>query len=93
MQKVIQTNFDHTHLNTNHTAPDMTKTFSKLQDKLASSAPHIVHRGRKTQHIIEDLSDKGLAMMEKAMCGEITANEEGVQEEKAEHQDVLVELL
>ncbi|KAG6371291.1 hypothetical protein JVT61DRAFT_9760 [Boletus reticuloceps] len=99
VQKMIQTNFDHAHLTAGHGAPSMTKTFSKLQEKLLLSSPHIVREGRKSQHVIEDLSDKGLAMLEKAVCAEMNERvnvpeESGIEEStRVEMEDVLVELL
>ncbi|KAG6370625.1 hypothetical protein JVT61DRAFT_11251 [Boletus reticuloceps] len=95
IQKIVQTNFEHTHLTSNHAAPNMAKTYSKLQEILQTSSPHIVHAGRKSQHVVDDLSDKGFAMMEKVPGGEGYRSENGVvgNEDKADLEDVLVELL
>ncbi|KAH0834264.1 hypothetical protein J3R83DRAFT_11620 [Lanmaoa asiatica] len=98
VQKIIQTNFNHVHLTTNHGAPNMAKTFSKLQEKLLLSSPHIVRAGRQSRYVVEDLSDKGLAMLEKAVCLEpnekVDAPEENETEEsRADMEDVIVELL
>ena len=92
IQKTIQANFDHTHLTSNHAAPDMAKTFLKLQERLHSSSPHAIRMGRKTQHVVAVLSDKGITMMEKVIRGE--ANEKDTSEEnRVELEDVLVEML
>ena len=95
IQKIIQTDFGHTHLTSNHGAPNMVKTFSKLQEILRTSSPHTVHMGRKSRHVIDDLSDKGLAMMEKVLSAEGNESENGLDrdEDKADLEDVLVELL
>ncbi|KAF8120000.1 hypothetical protein EV363DRAFT_1408618 [Boletus edulis] len=95
LQKIVETNFDLTHLTTNHAAPVMAKTFKVLQDKLLSSTPHIVRCGRKSRHIIDDLGDKGLALLEKGIQWEANEDTKGLEdsEDKAELEDVLADIV
>ncbi|KAG2053042.1 hypothetical protein BDR06DRAFT_851490, partial [Suillus hirtellus] len=58
-QTMIQKNFLHTHLTTNHVASNMTKTFKGLCIKMGVHSPHIVIPGRKSCHEIVDVLDKG----------------------------------
>ncbi|KAI5985174.1 hypothetical protein EDD15DRAFT_2125977, partial [Pisolithus albus] len=59
LQVSVQQNFGHTHLATNHTPPDMKKTFAKVQERLALNSPHEIIPGRKSHYQVEDLGDKG----------------------------------
>ncbi|KAI6002197.1 hypothetical protein F5J12DRAFT_688843, partial [Pisolithus orientalis] len=59
LQGLVQQNFSHTHLTTSHAAPDMRKTFTKIQEQLVLNSLHVVCLGRKTCHQVEDLYDKG----------------------------------
>ncbi|KAG1736672.1 uncharacterized protein EDB91DRAFT_1337407 [Suillus paluster] len=94
IQVMVQKNFLHAHLTTNHAAPNMTKTFEGLSIKMAAQSPHTVVLGRKTRCEIPDLIDKGRDMMEKAARGESTNefSEMDVREEGAEIEDILMEL-
>lgn len=96
IQTLIQKNFDHTHLTSNHGDPNMAKSFEALCTRLATSSPHSITPGRKTRHSITDLFDKGRGMMEKAEK-EGGGNEEAGEEEPGEGQagleDIVAELL
>ncbi|KAF9222851.1 hypothetical protein BS17DRAFT_796314 [Gyrodon lividus] len=59
IQGTIQKNFDHTHLTRRHGDPNLKKMFDKLLERLMLSSPHVVSVGRKSQHEIKDLNDKG----------------------------------
>ncbi|KAI6004189.1 hypothetical protein EDD15DRAFT_2126299, partial [Pisolithus albus] len=59
LQALVQQDFGHTHLTTNHTPPDMRKTFAKVQERLALNSPHKVSPGRNSHHQVDELSDKG----------------------------------
>ncbi|KAG1726520.1 uncharacterized protein EDB91DRAFT_1263675 [Suillus paluster] len=83
-QVMVQKNFLHAHLTTNHAAPNMTKTFEGLSIRMAVQSPHTVVLGRKTHCEIPDLIDKGRDMMEKAA--------RDVREKGAEIEDILMEL-
>ncbi|KIJ09813.1 hypothetical protein PAXINDRAFT_17114 [Paxillus involutus ATCC 200175] len=98
IQGMIQKNFDHSHLTTKHGDPNMKKTFDKLLEKFALNSPHVVSVGRKSQHEIMDLNDKGREMMERAETaqgeggeGRDEGGDEG--EDRALLEDVVVELL
>lgn len=68
------------------------QTFLKLQKRLHLISSHVIHMGRKSQHVGAVLSDKGIAMMEKVIQGE--ENEKDMSEEnRVELEDILVEML
>ncbi|KIO00028.1 hypothetical protein M404DRAFT_153560 [Pisolithus tinctorius Marx 270] len=99
LQGLVQQNFSHMHLTTSHAAPDMRKTFAKIQERLVLNSPHVVCLGRKTRHQVEDLYDKGREMMENAMRGEVLVENEGdagdifEEFEGSALDDIMVELL
>ncbi|KAI6022769.1 hypothetical protein BKA83DRAFT_4463787 [Pisolithus microcarpus] len=95
LQGLVQQTFAHTHLTTNHAAPNMQKTFAKLQGRLALNSPHTIIAGRKTQYQIDDLSEKGQCMMEKAAEQEemLVENEGETIEEGNGLEDIIGELL
>ncbi|KAG1906365.1 uncharacterized protein F5891DRAFT_1125670 [Suillus fuscotomentosus] len=92
-QTMIQKNFLHTHLTTNHAASNMTKTFEGLCIKMGVHSPHIVIPGRKSRHEIVDVLDKGRELMEKGARGETDQSEDMLAEGGVEMDDVLIELL
>ncbi|KAF9230375.1 hypothetical protein BU15DRAFT_57310 [Melanogaster broomeanus] len=69
IQGMVQQTFEHTHLTTNRSDPDMTKTFSKILERFVLNSPHVVRIGRKTRHEIADMNNKGCQMMAKAAPG------------------------
>ncbi|KAI6022226.1 hypothetical protein PISMIDRAFT_79654, partial [Pisolithus microcarpus 441] len=78
LQGLVQRSFGHPHVTTNHAAPNMRKTFAKLQGRLALNSPHTIIAGRKSQYQVEELSEKGQGMMEKAAeQGEVLIENEG----------------
>ncbi|KAI6146351.1 hypothetical protein BKA82DRAFT_125739 [Pisolithus tinctorius] len=99
LQGLVQQNFSHMHPTTSHVAPDMRKTFAKIQERLVLNSPHVVCLGRKTCHQVEDLYDKGQEMMEKATQGEVLVENEGdtgdifEEFEGSTLDDIMVELL
>lgn len=95
LQGLVQQSFGHTHLTTNHAAPNMRKTFAKLQERLTLNSPHVVLAGRKSQYLIDDLSEKGQGMMEKAAeQGDLLVeNESEIMEEGDGLGDIIGELL
>ncbi|KAG2050831.1 hypothetical protein BDR06DRAFT_891007, partial [Suillus hirtellus] len=95
-QAIVQKNFLHAHLTTDHAAPNMIKSFQGLSNKMVAQSPHTVVLGRKTCCEIPDLVDKGREMVEKAAWGE--GNNESnvemeVRGEGAEMEDILIELM
>ncbi|KAI6020767.1 hypothetical protein PISMIDRAFT_69800, partial [Pisolithus microcarpus 441] len=58
LQGLVQQSFGHTHLTTNHAAPNMRKTIARLQEQLTLNSPHTVLAGRKSQYLVDDLSKK-----------------------------------
>ncbi|KAF8126322.1 hypothetical protein EV363DRAFT_1401849 [Boletus edulis] len=89
VQGLVEKHFDLTHRSTEHTAPNMQRTFQSLQKKLALNSPHAVELGRRSGHEIEDLISKGRDMMEKAE----SENEDNGDEGCPMLEDVMVELL
>lgn len=73
----------------------MRKTFAKLQERLTLNSPHVVLAGRKSQYLIDDLSEKGQGMMEKAAeQGDLLVeNESEIMEEGDGLGDIIGELL
>ncbi|KAI5999218.1 hypothetical protein EDD15DRAFT_2135981, partial [Pisolithus albus] len=59
LQTSVQKNFGHTHLATNHSPPDMRKTYEKVQERLALNSPHKMLPGRTSRYQVDDLGDKG----------------------------------
>ncbi|KIJ62202.1 hypothetical protein HYDPIDRAFT_94808, partial [Hydnomerulius pinastri MD-312] len=95
-QAMIQKNFLHTHLTTKHADPNMLKTFQGLTARFETHSPHTVSLGRKSQHEIADLVDKGRESMEKAVRGEVDSDDQmrdTLGDEMVGMDDVLVELL
>ncbi|KAF9230223.1 hypothetical protein BU15DRAFT_83896 [Melanogaster broomeanus] len=97
VQAMIQKNFLHTHLSIKHADPNMMKTFRGLITRLETLSPHAISIGRKSQHEIVDLTDKGRELMFKATRGEVEG-EDQVESDVGDNlamgmDDVLVELL
>lgn len=83
-----------------HTDPDMMKMFKGLASIFTKHSPHTVTLGRKTQHEIQDLMDKGKEMMDKAAQGEsendggdVEVDEGNTRTDLTELEDVLIELM
>lgn len=99
IQVQVQKNFRHTHITTQHSQPDMRRTFDSLCEKLAKSSPHTVLLGRTSSLGIVDLNDKGREMMDKHELpkGELEREDDSLEEDTAqdiaEMDDVVVELL
>ncbi|KAF8121569.1 hypothetical protein EV363DRAFT_1457439 [Boletus edulis] len=97
VQGLVEKHFDLTHRSTEHTAPNMQRTFQSLQKKLALNSPHAVELGRRSGHEVEDLISKGRDMMEKAEQGDEevirSENEDNGDEGRPMLEDVMVELL
>lgn len=99
VQGMIEKNFELTHHTTNHTPPDMKKTFAKLLKHLSLNSPHIVSMGRKSRHQIDDLHNKWGDMVQKAqkiVCGEWEATEnenDSSENSRAEPDDITIELV
>ncbi|KAI6120802.1 hypothetical protein EV401DRAFT_2070333 [Pisolithus croceorrhizus] len=95
LQGLVQQSFGHMHLTTNHAAPNMRKTFAKLQERLTLNSLHVVLAGRKSQYLIDNLSEKGQGMMEKAAeQGDLLVeNESEIMEEGDGLGDIIGELL
>ena len=93
VQGIIEKNFELTHHTTNHTPPNMKKTFAKLLKHLSLNSPHIVSIGRKSRHQIDDLHSKWGDMAQKMVWGKWEATENDSSESnRAELGDVTVEL-
>ncbi|KAI6117851.1 hypothetical protein EDD16DRAFT_1692910 [Pisolithus croceorrhizus] len=94
LQASVQQNFGHTHLATNHSPPDMRKTYAKVQERLALNSPHKMLPGRKSRYQVDDLGDKGREMMDKAVRGvTLVENDTDGIEEKSAADDIIVELI
>ena len=49
----------------------MTKTFEALIARFETNSPHDIRMGRKSQHEIPNLMERGQEIMEKAIRGEL----------------------
>ena len=93
VQGIIEKNFELTHHTTNHTPPNMKKTFAKLLKHLSLNSPHIVSIGRKSHHQIDNLHNKWGDVVQKMAWGEWEATENDSSESnRAELGDITVEL-
>ncbi|KIK80180.1 hypothetical protein PAXRUDRAFT_159334, partial [Paxillus rubicundulus Ve08.2h10] len=93
IQGMVQQTFEHTHLTTNHSDLDMTKTFSKILEWFVLDSPHVVRIGRKTRHEIADMNDKGHQMMGKAAHGGGEGGNKNEGDDQVEMEDIIMELM
>lgn len=76
---MTEKNFHHTKQTTTHAPPDMKATYAALAAHMEKNNTHLFQPGRTTEHLIKDMIEEGLRLMDEggAKKGACTKEDEG----------------